>query len=51
MGFEYDPSLAAIIGAVASQEVIKSVTKENRPVNGLFWINAQNIEGRILILS
>ncbi len=42
-----DPSAAAIVGAVASQGSIKVLTKQNRPISGLFVFDVNNITGRI----
>ena len=37
-------SMAAIIGAVSSQESIKLISAENRPINGLLEINGSTLE-------
>lgn len=44
------PSLAAIIGAITSQEAIKLVSAENRPIDGLLKVHGSTLEATILKL-
>lgn len=42
-----DPAIAAIFGAVVSQELIKIVTQRNLPITGLFHLSEKTLVARI----
>lgn len=44
-----DPAVNAVVAAVISQEVIKSVTRQNLPIKGFFIFDGETLETKTIV--